>query len=493
MILPDRFQATRDTPKTLILYDQKLWPVTAQNAVAAMLNFMPLVRPEETSNEPDDPLMNAVLDKRKPAKTTSTGPKRFFGNLALTDVDSQSLFAIVSDVSILPQESFMTPAYVETLLSGRGPELPPWFKSGFLGLYSRLNFRGDMLVLRPMTWESIPKLSADTTGKTRLEGLLTLENFFERPPKEEGVDQELWTTQAELFIRWGIDPTGGKRADQFWAYVTRLCSEAANEKIFQECFDLSYGEVTRQLVAYAANARTARWKLARSMTSPPPVQLRDATPGEIDRIKGEWERLEIRYIRGKIPELEATYLAEARRTLHRAVDRGDQDPRLLTSLGLLELEADNRAVAREFLESAVKQAVVRPRAYFELARLRCEHLLARSTRDDGKLNAEQTSSVIELLWLATQQTPALPEVYELMAEVCLNSAVPPPPAALAAIDEGVKLFPKDRDLADLVVLLQSDNKNSTKSVNKSGPTLQDALNASMRDRLLEENKSRLSR
>jgi len=43
----------------------------------------------------------------------------------------------------------------------------------------------------------------------------------------------------------------------------------------------------------------------------------------------------------------------------------------------------------------------------------------------------------------------------------LNSAVPPPPAALAAIDEGVKLFPKDRDLADLVVLLQSDNRNST--------------------------------
>ncbi len=234
-------------------------------------------------------------------------------------------------MSILPHEIGLTPAYVESLLSGCIPLLPSWFKTGFIELYGHLEFRSNALVLGPMQWKLHPKFSTDAVGVTQWHGLLSLGDFFDDQAREKDVDQGLWATQAELFVRWGIDPAGGKRVAQFWDFVARSSSKPATEQVFRECFGLTFDEATRRLATYAVDAKTTRWRFAKDEIGSPPLQLRDATPGEIARIKGEWERLEVRYVRKELPELATTYLAQARRTLHRAFDRGDQDPRLLAN------------------------------------------------------------------------------------------------------------------------------------------------------------------
>ena len=77
----------------------------------------------------------------------------------------------------------------------------------------------------------------------------------------------------------------------------------------------------------------------------------------------------------------------------------------------------------------------------ELARLRLADCLAVPATG-GKLSADQAADVLTPLFTARQQTPPLPEVYELIAEVWARCAVTPTRGHLAVVSEGVTLFPR---------------------------------------------------
>jgi len=64
----------------------------------------------------------------------------------------------------------------------------------------------------------------------------------------------------------------------------------------------------------------------------------------------------------------------------------------------------------------------------------------------GKLSVKQTAAVLEPLFTARRQPPALPETYELIAAAWAASISSPAPAHLAVLDEGVRLFPRDAAL-----------------------------------------------
>lgn len=174
--------------------------------------------------------------------------------------------------------------------------------------------------------------------------------------------------------------------------------------------------------------------------------MRDASWSEVARIKGEWERLVTRYVRKEFLQLEGVYLDQARRTLQRAFARGDRDPRLLATLGLLELDAGNEVAAQLYLEEAVGKSVVRPRVYVELAKFRFDQELARATRNDGKLSLAQTEDVLDILMVAARQAPSLSPVYELIADVWMNCVEEPGADDFAVIDEGIGLFPRSGEL-----------------------------------------------
>src|SRR6185503_11059886 len=95
----------------------------------------------------------------------------------------------------------------------------------------------------------------------------------------------------------------------------------------------------------------------------PALEVRPASPAEIARLRGEWERLCVPMVRRLHPAQAGRYLDQARRTLQNAYEAGDRDPRTLAIRGLCELEAGEVSVGREFLELATTQRVVRPRAY----------------------------------------------------------------------------------------------------------------------------------
>ncbi|AOS46370.1 hypothetical protein Verru16b_03474 [Lacunisphaera limnophila] len=457
LVLPERFQLTLDVPQALIFYDEKLWPVAEQQAVAAMLQAHPPARPDGVPSPGAPPRVR--LEPMTGAKLLAADADRpvaagnaFFSNLMLTDADAIVTFALVSEATIDPQRSYLTSAYVSNLLQNRIPSLPDWFTAGFMRLYDRMEFADNTVTTRPLRWEMPQSPTAKAKSPpSELELRLPLGSFLggDAPAADLGP----WLEQAELLVAWGLDPAQG-RAEAFWRWLDRLSREPATEALFRECISLDYTAATRSILAYSVNHRGLRWVLPEERSRPPSFPLEDATARQIARLKGEWERLEARYVRKNRPALEEQYTALARRTLRKPYDRGDRDPRLVASLGLLELEADDVAAAKALLEEAVAGGVVRPRVYYALARLRYDALFGRSTRNDGKYTTEQTDPILQPLLQATRQAPPLSAVYELMAHVYLNRVEPPTAEELEVLAQGTRYFSRNSGLVRQVAALQ---------------------------------------
>jgi hypothetical protein len=303
-----------------------------------------------------------------------------------------------------------------------------------------------------MDWLSATGSAALKAGPEANHPLLPLAEFFagdltaNDPAAGEGLS--LWQAQAALLVRWGVSGRGAPRRAAFWKFVERSATEPVTEALFRECFGLDYGTAHQQLTAYLPESIRDRLTLRLAQRPRlPDYPLRRATDAEIARIKGDWERLEIAYVKTQFPVLVPKYLEQARRTLLRAYDRDIRDPRLLAVMGLVEVDAGNAAAARTFLEdAAARTRTLRPRAWYELARLRFAALGAPSGAPARRLTPDQAGEVLAPLLAARGQQPPLPEVYELIAAVWAASAQAPARDQLAVLAEGVRLFPRRTEL-----------------------------------------------
>ena len=244
-----------------------------------------------------------------------------------------------------------------------------------------------------------------------------------------------WNQQCYAFVHMCLYGNKNKYQKAFIQYVARACAGPVDEKDFKECFGRTYKQITLDLRLYIeGHAHTyTLYKDKKGGTlipKPPPVELRDATQAEIGRIKGEVFRL-------------GTHYEESRNALIIPYIRRERDAGLLASLGLLENTEGRSARARKFLEAASREKVMRPRAYVELARLRLNEALAEPKGGNNKLAPSQVVSVLDPLFTARSQPPPMAEVYLAIAEAWSHSAMPPKPAHIDILIEGVRRFPKN--------------------------------------------------
>ncbi len=456
-------------------------------------------------------------------------------NYRFWDHDSHAIFFVWDDLEAT--RMMPTPDYVRYLLESRTPTLPRWYIEGFVELYRSTimytrsikeqstsasssgrsgpgGFEPDTLHVKRVIWgsEAITQRLQQARARggssafatelhlTDMEPLPLAELF--RGPAAEKEEPTLTRRRAEtaaLLIRRTLDlgaerPRLPPETNVDWHYaggtagaalvqlVERGCTSPVTEQDFQACFGVSFAVADADLMAYLPHALDNSVKLRPGPRQPAdPVELRDAQPDEVARMRGGFGRLEVRYVAALYPELASRYLAQARHALQAAYSAGDRDPRLLAELGLCEVDANNDAGAAPYLDAAVAARVVRPRAYLELARIRLASL--RAGGSDAKLTARETEAVLEPLWRSRSQHPALPEAYELMAETWLRSSAAPESTQLEALAEGARLFPQRTRLTVLTALVYASQRQWTAAQHYVSQGLAFATTAHDRERL----------
>lgn len=439
-VLPVELQLKLTVPRALILYDEELQPAASKEVIARMLQT------PASGASGSGPVGRAGLRPVSPVPNFS-----FLPNLRLWDRDAMTVFMIVRRDDFDDARLSLTVDYVAYLLKNRVPSLPPWFLSGFLGFFRQTTFERRELVTEPMEWISAAHTAALKSDPKTAPPLQPLRDFLAValvPPDPGAMFTPLqrWQAQAELLVRWGVDPKGGARKAAFWRFVEQTARREANEALFQECFGFDFATADAQLSAYLPEAVRRTVQFRPTLKKLPPVVLRNATDSELGRIKGDWERLEIGYVKQHAPELADKYIEQARRTLGRAYERGVRDASLLEVLGLCEVDAGADAAARDYLETAAVLGSLRPRAWYELARLRFADLRRNAADAERRLTADQAVTVLRPLFSAREAEPPLPEVYELIADVWASCAAPPTRGHLGVLDEGVRFFPRRSSL-----------------------------------------------
>lgn len=443
-LLPPALQLKMTEKQALLFIDSAHQPATSQEVLAQLA----LTSAEQDRLvDPALPLDDGRLRRRPPPPRYT-----FLPNLRLWDRDSGTLFAVVNEKEFDARRVALTSDYVAYLVRNRLPALPPWFVSGVLTLHGRAEFTADAVLLERLEWPLASGAAALRTGAEARRALLPLAEFFAGDLPADGAAADgalsLWQAQAALFVHWGLGGRGAPRRAALWKFVERAATEPVTAALFQECFGFDFATAQSQLAGYLPEATGEKLTL-RAAQRPrlPDYVLRPASEGEIARLKGDWERLEIDYVKTQFPALASKYAEQARRTLLRAHERGHRDPRLLAVLGLCEVDTGNDAAAREFLEAAAALGQpLRPRAWFELARLRLAALRGTRAAAELRLTPAQADAVLGPLAAAREQQPPLAEAYELVAEVLAAGAQAPTRAQLAVLEEGVRIFPRRTEL-----------------------------------------------
>jgi hypothetical protein len=401
------------------------------------------------------------------------GPSVFIGGSATWDPDTHCVVQNRSGGSWPYAGGDMTTGPIPTgtlfELSRCTPALPLWYLYGFDGPCGIE--RGMGPVWATAKWispEDADRVLAAAHKAHTLPVLPPIQSLFERhgdpdgrlpktPPSAE------WSAEAALFVRWGLigepekyNPHGQAFAD----FVLRSRVERVTEPVFRECFGFGYAAMQQILSRYFLDAvkepivrerydhpaDRPEVRQYRPEDGPPKVISRTATPVEVARLLGDWERMRGDDLVTTDPALSRVFLRQAGRTLHRAYDRGERDPRLLAALGLFDFEVGDVVEARNVLTSAVNAGVARPAAYLDLAQLEFNEATAHPAGAGGTLSPEQTAAVLKPIFTARHMARLDAAGYALIAEAWEKCVSKPKADNLAVLVEGTLMYPFDTAL-----------------------------------------------
>lgn len=444
LLVPKEYWAKSDVPRVIIL------------SIPANLALMPR---ELIGGDNDNHNLTYQNDK------WNINGSQIIPNIELGDQDCSIVFATLEDMNS-GQESFIIhPAHVSVLLTTRRPSWPPWLVAGVANLYTGL-YRAtledsvefhekDTFSIPALEWISaelttalIKEQSRRKSGETRaaqeneLKRFIPLQLMLTQQPSPESAEWPKWNAQATLFVRWALSSESPSRKEAFWRFAARTANgEPATENMFRETFGYGYDQALVELNEYLRVAIKRPIDLHLPKTGSAITDIRSATDTEILRIKEDWTRLVAAYLRTR--SFDAKLLDNRHRAAMRACEKGNRDPRLLAAVGLFESDMEHDSSARVFLEAAIESKVVRPRAYYELARLR--YAMVKNF-DGSTLSAVQAERAVAPLLLGVGQSPSLKDSYSLAAKICLNSEIVLTPEKLQLLNRGLELFPDDMDL-----------------------------------------------
>ncbi|MBL9200588.1 MAG: hypothetical protein JNL39_08780 [Opitutaceae bacterium] len=420
VLVPEEFLARTDAPTLIVLYSQGL-----EQTVSAEIQ------------------RELQSDQKRDGDRVNIAP-----NMRLADRDMHASIVYIDETQFSGAGLSISPGHVHFMLRGRVPELPAWLLDGVVSVWQGADFVLDPITLRPFP---------GATDPARPRALLPAAELFAGAAARAGENRHPRHLEArhatqEIFFRWAAVSGPATRA-AFWKVAALSAEGPVTEEAFEGVFGFDFAELRDRLSDYLPKA-AGETAFIRPGTLPPlpDFELERATPGQVARIRGEWERLAIGHVKRRLPQVAEPYIAQARRTLRRAYDAGDRDPRLLATMGLCEIDAGNDAGARPYLEPAVAGGVARPRAYHELARLRFAEL-RRDAPESKLFPFAEIAPVLQPLQRGITQSPPLPESFQLLAEAWARCEISPTANEFAELRLGTRLFPRRPPVAHAVAVV----------------------------------------
>ena len=421
VLVPEEFVARLDVPAVCVLYTQDL--------------------DQKLSVEIEHELQAAAAPK---GKTSDASRINVAPNMRLSDRDMQATIVYLDEATFQGTQLGISANQVRFILEGRVPELPAWLIEGVERLWRGADFGLAPITLHPLVWQNQTESNALARDPAHPRSLLPASELFAVDLSRLLQNQQprrlqIRAAQEELFVRWAI-LSGDATRSALWKFVACAAESPVTEEMFEACFGFDFSELRDRLSDYLPKAVEETKRIdPGELPDLPSFTVERATPNQIARVRGEWERLAIWHVQRRFPQAREPYIAQARRTLRRAYNAGDRDPRLLATMGLCEIDAGNPAGAREFLEPAIAGGVVRPNAYYELARLRFAELQRREP-ERQRLPLSELEPVIRPLQRALKQAPSLPEIVVLLAEAWARSESAPSAAEFAELQLGARFF-----------------------------------------------------
>jgi hypothetical protein len=407
-------------------------------------------------------------DREKRAIPTESLRVFFAPNMRLDDRDMSAVFTYVDERSFEGDQLISADDYVQHLFLRRTPMLPPWMIEGFVSVYRESQIRQRPIAVPRITWLSPDETAALRRDRETPRTLLTGEELFSptalsAPENRHPERSDIWRAQVALFFRWALDPAHVPANDALWRFVAIAAERLVTEADFAACFGFGFSDLRDRLSDYLPTAVGSIMRIdPGKLPSLPRVEIKEATPAQIARLRGEWERLQIPFVRTKYPQFLPRYVRQARLTLQKAYDSGDRDPRLVAALGFLELDAGNVPLGQQLLEAAAAAAIVRPRVHYEVAHLRWLDL-TRDLPANQSLGLEKMEAVLAPLRVAMAQSPLLPEAVALMTETWLRCASPPTEKEFAALGEATSQFHRMPSLGFRMALLYAQHGHYAKA------------------------------
>lgn len=427
-LIPPEFLPRMDVPSVTVLYSQRFKAGDQEHMVRELME----------------------LRRRRGGSLLRNSRVGSTPNLMLDDRDFFAVFAYIDEASFRPEGLSVATDFVDFLLERRVPALPEWLRVGIVGIYGEMKF-DRRVIIDPLTWLSSMESRALGANPHWPRTLVFAHDFFS--PEIWALEPEgsprgrTLRAQGKLFVRWALDPANGVR-DAFWRFAAAAVERPVTDEMFEEYFGFGFSDWRDQLSDYLPKAVNESLVLTPPrLQAPSRLRLREATPAEVARLKGEWERLSIGFVRRRHPEFADRYIEQARGTLSKAVQSGDRLPELHATLGLCEIDAGNPGAARPHLEQAMAQKVIRPRVYLEVARLRSQEIESRREGAEAPWSDAEVAAVVEPLRIALGQNPPMPDVYRLFAQTWTRGITVPDEAGWAQLEAGLKYFPDDLSFA----------------------------------------------
>lgn len=424
-------------------------------------------------------------------------------NHGFWDHDGYVVYLKINEEGFFTGSLGLTADYVRYVLERRLPGSPPWLVEGMMELYRSVQL--DPYGVRVSAFSANPQalkrpggvvrlakadelaetLGAADSGWRQEVSLRPLAEILEQDPPPRGDPRrELWQAQAALFLRWALDSgTRHTRWPQLWELVAQAGREPLNEAGFRRAFRMGYAQAENELRRYLPKARRQAVELRPDRFAPDlRPELRLASDLEIGWVKGDLDRLKMRYVRRHFPTLTDHYLKLTREALERARSQSPEDPRVLGLLGLFACDHGDDETAAPLLAAAVAGQDNRPRIYWELARIRARELRTQAVETLAAPAA--VAAVVDLLEQARERSPAQPVVYELLAEVWRWHAITLSRSQLAVLQDGLRYFPRRLGLIAAVARLHARHGYQAEAQAILVRALQMATDRASREQLL---------